>query len=469
MKKTIHAILFIGMLFLCATGFAQKAGNYDAIYSGVPIVDTKGKVMSAHGANIIKDGALYYLFGEKHSDTSNVFVGFTCYSSKDLYTWKFESIALPIQPFGKLGPKRVGERVKVMKCPKSGEYVMYMHVDTVSYNDQFVGYATSRSITGPYKFQGPLLFKGQPVRKWDMGAFQDNDGSGYVLIHGGSIYKLSDDYKSIVEEVNGNMTAGFESPAIFHKNNIYFLLGSNLTSWERNDNYYYTATSLHGPWTKQGLFCPPGTLTWNSQTSFVLPIIGAKDTTFMYMGDRWSSPHQESAATYVWQPLTISGTSLSIPIFQDAWQTTANGIAAPVKISGKIIENTDQKEIQYSGNWKHTNDSLSLSSSDAKDDRFAIKFTGRQAALYGLSRPDGGYARVELKDAAGKVLHSCLIDNYCKYAIASLKYITPLLPKGSYTLTVTVSGEHGNWSDKKKNVYGSTGNTVSLNRVIVKQ
>ena len=176
---------------------AQQRKYNDALYSGVPWYDDKGNVVSAHGANIIKDNNRYYLFGEAHTDTSNAFVGFNCYSSADLYNWKFESVALPVQHNGKLGPNRVGERPKVMKCPKTGEYVMYMHVDTLGYIDQFIGYAVSKKITGPYSFMGPLLFDGKPIRKWDMGTFQDKDGSGYVLIHGGEIYKLSDDYKSV--------------------------------------------------------------------------------------------------------------------------------------------------------------------------------------------------------------------------------------------------------------------------------
>ncbi len=39
------------------------------------------------------------------------------------------------------------------------------------------------------------------------GTFQDTDGSGYVLIHG-EIYKLSDDYKSVVEQINPNINIG---------------------------------------------------------------------------------------------------------------------------------------------------------------------------------------------------------------------------------------------------------------------
>lgn len=54
---------------------------------------------------------------------ANAFPGFSCYSSDDLVNWKFERVVLPMQSNGILGPDRVGERVKVMKCPSTGEYV----------------------------------------------------------------------------------------------------------------------------------------------------------------------------------------------------------------------------------------------------------------------------------------------------------------------------------------------------------
>ncbi len=236
----------IFIVFICnvVVSFAQESGKMDAIYSGVPWLDQNGNIVSAHGANIIKEKNTFYLFGEAHSDTSNAFAGFNCYSSKDLYNWKFERQALPLQESGKLGPNRVGERVKVMKCPKTDEFIMYMHADTLTYKDQFVGYAVSKNIEGPYTFKGPLLFDGKPIKKWDMGAFQDTDNSGYILVHGGEIYKLSDDYKSVTEKVNENITAGFESPTMLKKDNLYYFIGSHLTSWEKNDNYYYTSNSL---------------------------------------------------------------------------------------------------------------------------------------------------------------------------------------------------------------------------------
>lgn len=464
-KKIVCVFLLINTSFL----LAQIPGKRDAIYSGTPWFDQNGKIVSAHGANIIKDKDKFYLFGEAHSDSSNAFEGFNCYSSKDLYNWKFESIALPKQKSGKLGPNRVGERCKVMKCLKTGEYVMYMHADTLTYKDQFVGYAISKKITGPYEFKGALLFNGKPIKKWDMGTFQDTDGSGYVLIHGGEIYKLSDDYKSVVEQVNPNMTSGFEAPTMLKKDGIYYLIGSNLSSWERNDNYYYTSNSVKGPWISRGLLAPEGSLTWNSQTTFVLPIEGTKNTTFLFMGDRWSFPKQASSATYVWQPLSVSGTSLSMPTYQEAWQiNVSTGISSVIKTRDTTIENTD-KQIQYTGNWKHLNNGeVSVSKSDEKDASFSIPFSGQQIALYSYVSVENGYAKIVLSDKNEKVILTSLIDMYSKSPLSTPVFRSPILKKDDYKLTVYVTGERPNWSDKKKTIYGSTGNFVSLDNVIIK-
>ncbi|MCC9064752.1 family 43 glycosylhydrolase [Flavobacterium piscisymbiosum] len=442
--------------------YSDKSNN--AIYSGVPWLDQNGNIVSAHGANIIKEKDTFYLFGEAHTDTSNAFVGFNCYSSKDLYNWKFESVALPVQRSGKLGPNRVGERVKVMKSPKTGEYVMYMHADTLTYKDQFVGYAVSKKIKGPYEFKGPLLFQGKPIKKWDMGTFQDDDGSGYVLVHGGEIYKLSDDYKSVTEKVNENITTGFESPTMLKKDGLYYFIGSHLTSWEKNDNYYYTSNSLKGPWTSRGLIAPEGTLTWNSQSTFVLPIQGTKETNYMFMGDRWSYPKQGSAATYVWQPFVISGTSVSMPKYQEAWQINlSTGIASALENKGIVLKNTD-KQIQYKGNWKHTD---SESKSDEKEASFSIKFNGRQTTLYSFSGPENGYAKVVLADENGRNILTNTIDMYSKFSIEGPVFRSPILKKGNYILTVYNTEERPNWSDKKKTNYGSTGNYISVSQISI--
>lgn len=209
-------LLFLLFLLLKA-GTATAQNNL--VVNGIPWFDDKGNIVNAHGACIVEENGRYYLFGEWKSDKSNAFPGFSCCSSDDLVNWKFENIVLRVQPEGILGPNRVGERVKVMKCPKTGEYIMLMHADDMGYKDPYIGLATCKTIAGDYQLQGPLLYKGQPVKRWDMGTFQDTDGKGYLLIHHGPVYRLSDDYRSIEAEVAHIKGMG-ESPAMFVGNSV---------------------------------------------------------------------------------------------------------------------------------------------------------------------------------------------------------------------------------------------------------
>ena len=63
----------------------------------------------------------------------------------DLPTGNSEFTVFPIQKEGLLGPNRISERVKVIKCPSTGEYVMYMHTDDTKYCDPCIGHATSKN------------------------------------------------------------------------------------------------------------------------------------------------------------------------------------------------------------------------------------------------------------------------------------------------------------------------------------
>jgi hypothetical protein len=166
MKNTfLFFFNFIVSIFLIA-GTTNAQSRYNAIPSGVVLFDQNNHEVNAHGACIVKEGDTYYLFGEYKSDTANVFTGFSCYSSVDLMNWKFEKIVLPLQSDGLLGPNRIGERVKVMKCPETGEFVMYMHTDHKDYKDPNIGYATCKTINRDYQFQGALLYDDKPIHKY---------------------------------------------------------------------------------------------------------------------------------------------------------------------------------------------------------------------------------------------------------------------------------------------------------------
>ena len=417
--------------------YPSKASNL--IVNGVPWFDQDGNIVNAHGAGIIEDGGRYWLFGEYKSDTSNAFPGFGCYSSDDLVNWRFERVVMPVQKDGVLGPNRVGERPKVMRCPKTGEYVMFAHADDLGYMDPNTVVATCKTINGDYELKGTLEYHGEPIHKWDIGTFQDEDGRGYLLVHHGPIYRLSDDYLS-VDTMIANVEGMGESPAMFKKNGIYYLLTSNLTSWERNDNYYFTATNIAGPWTKQGLFCPEGTLTWNSQTTSVLML---PDGTPMYMGDRWSYPHQASAATYVWLPMQVNGNDLMIPEYWEVWNPV---MVQPVNLAVQHIAD----------GWK----------GEKPGDTFMQLIKGGQrVAIYGTTDSQSAYGDIAIKDSKGKEVFTATIDFYSKTPATGLRWLSPQLPAGTYTLEVRVADMKPNWTDKKKTQYGSTGYEVKITSI----
>lgn len=458
--KQLYILFFILLLTFNGCTSTISDSNSNLIYNGVPWFDDQGNTVNAHGACIVEEGGKYFLFGEWKSDESNAFPGFSCYSSDDLVHWKFENVVLPMQEDGILGPNRVGERVKVMKCPSTGEFVMYMHADDMGYFDPHIGYATCKTIAGDYEFQGPLLYNEEPIRRWDMGTFQDTDGAGYLLIHHGIIYRLSEDYKSAEELVLSHLSGSGESPAMFKKNGLYYMLYSDLTSWEKNDNYYFTAPKIEGPWTKQGLFTPKGSLTYNSQTSFVFPLIRNNDTIPMFMGDRWSYPHQASAASYVWLPLQVNGEQLSIPEYWECWDVEKIEKREPLSDARSI--KTSSIKTNNDSDWSITNKRYS---SNRKGSFIETSFYGSQIAIIGETNNKSGYAKITITNKENDVVTSSLIDFYSKNSNKSTRYISPKLATGKYTLKIEVTGISPVWTDKTEAIYGSTDNFITIDDI----
>lgn len=302
----------------------------------LPWLDDAGNPIQAHGAGVIQVGKTYYWVGEnKANETSTgYFQGLSCYSSTNLQTWHFEGIALPLQTSGDLTSTRIVERPKIIYNASTLQYVMYMHIDNASYTERKVGVATSSTPCGPYTYKGSFLPLGHT--SLDMTLFQDSDGLAYLIGEernvGVQIYKLSSDYLSVVQDnqstsspfvatVDGpNEPLKIEAPALFKVNGVYFMLTSFQTGWNLNDGIYWTASSLSGPWTNQGNFAPVGTNTFSSQSAFVLPITGSAGTSYLYLADRWTGPPSVlSSSSYVWLPLSVSGSKLSMPTWYDSF------------------------------------------------------------------------------------------------------------------------------------------------------
>ncbi|WP_143462206.1 helix-turn-helix domain-containing protein [Levilactobacillus enshiensis] len=405
------------------------------IMNGVPWFDQNHELVNSAGGCLLVEHGRYYLFGENRYETKYGFTGFSRYMSVDLEHWVNTGLALGPQSSGLLGSNRIGERVKVMQL-STGGYVMLMHTDDIRGFDPCVGVATAEHLTDAFQFRGPLLFKGDPIRMWHIGAFTDNDGVNYLLTHEGDIYRLATNGLSVVAKVADNIAPGTEAPALFYQDGHYFFLASRKTSWERNDNIYCTADHLTGPWTYRGIFCPPLSRTYDSQCAYVTFLPTDHGLQPVYLGDRRSFPHQASA-THVWLPLTVNGLKLSIPNYWTAWdwQVGKPVPAKPIPLA-----------------WTETLKGASMT----------LTFRGRGITLWGRTGIHSGYALVSLTTATGKRVQHARLDFYSQLDQVNPCYASGRLPLDDYRLTIQVEGTHGDWYDKSRRHYGSDGNRITV-------
>jgi hypothetical protein len=288
--------------------------------------DTSGKPLQMHGLGVLKEGGTWYAIGEDKTgenafDTS--FQNISCYSSTDLSSWTYQGAALTRQADGDLGPKRIVERPKLLYNAPTSTYVMYMHIDAPNYQDARVGVATSSRPCGPYTYRGSFRPLDHPSR--DIGVFQESDGTAYLMSEdmtaGLRIYRLSADYLTVTAEVA--LLRHLESPAMIKVDGVYYLLASQLTGWNLNDNLYATATSLGGPWSSFETLADPGTRTHDSQTANIITVQGSAGTTHVYAGDRWNTNDMEKSLL-IWLPLTIEGRTVHL----DRYPTWSLDVAA---------------------------------------------------------------------------------------------------------------------------------------------
>ena len=234
------------------------------------------------------------------------------------------------------------------------------------------------------------------------------------------------------------------------------------TSWEKNDNFYFTASAIEGPWSRQGGFAPEGSLTFYSQTTFVLPLIRSGDTIPMFMGDRWSFPHQASAATYVWMPMQVDGEKLYMPEYWECWDIEKMEKTNPIA-GGTVIPHNKYKP-GNEADWKVDNGQLA---SNIKGSRLEVPFDGTRVAILGESNVHSGYARIYILDGNRKEVLSALVDFYSKNVNQATRFISPELLKDKYTLVIEVTGISPVWTDKSKARFGSIDSFVTINDVVV--
>ena len=375
MKKMVRKkiTLFIGALLLLGIGSSCSPSDQKSFTPGEVWQDEQGVAINAHGGGILLVGDTYYWFGE-HKEAGKAGLakrGVHCYSSKNLYDWKDEGIALAVseEPGSPIEKGCILERPKVIYNAKTSKYVMWFHLEPkgASYSGAMGGVAVSDRPTGPYtflhagrhnagywpinvqdihkqevpeaarqRFSGGSLpahpdslnllgrdFEGGQMAR-DMNLFVDEDGKAY-LIHSSEenstlhIAELTEDYTACSDRFARFFPGRFmEAPALFKQEGKYYLIMSGCTGWAPNAGRSAVASSIWGPWQElENPFMGADSETsFHSQSTYVLPVPG-KPGRFIYMGDRWY-PENLIDSRYIWLPLILEGDQPVIT-WRDSW------------------------------------------------------------------------------------------------------------------------------------------------------
>lgn len=375
MLKELLITILIGCFMLFSS--CQEKGRFQSFTPGELWVDNNDVHINAHGGGILFADGKYYWFGEHKTAGSggNVAnVGVHCYSSKDLYNWADEGIALAVVENDSTHDITKGcilERPKVIYNDNTKKFVMYFHLEPKGrgYGGALSGIAISDNVTGPYQYvksvrpnagfwafnaeelknspvrtdgavftggslsapsdslniMGRDLEQGQMAR--DMTLFVDDDGKAYHIYSSEEnstlhIAELTDDYLNYTGKYGRYFPDRFmEAPAIFKKDGKYYLMASGCTGWSPNAARSAVAESIWGPWTELGNPCvgEDADLTFHSQSTYILPVQGRKDQ-YVYMGDRWT-PKDAIDGRYIWLPIKFEGERFVIE-WKDSWTLT---------------------------------------------------------------------------------------------------------------------------------------------------
>jgi len=348
--------------------------------------DNNGVHINAHGGGVLFHGGVYYWFGEHKIEGeagNEAHVGVHAYSSRDLYNWRDEGIALGVSddPASPISRGCILERPKVIFNSRTGKFVMWFHLERKGegYASALSGVAVADQPTGPYRFLHALrpnagvwpintpvsdkyplskaelailesgglnggprpwypkhqLFRrdfatGQMAR--DMALFVDDDGNAYHIYaseENGTLHisRLTDDFLSPAGEYIRVCPGRFnEAPAMLKFRGRYFLFTSDCTGWSPNPARLLAADSIFGTWEELGNPCI-GTgaeiaNTFGSQSTFVLPVQGGREA-FIFMADRWR-PQNAIDGRYVWLPVEFQHGVPTIA-WHDEWDLSTFG------------------------------------------------------------------------------------------------------------------------------------------------
>ncbi|MCE5184976.1 MAG: glycoside hydrolase family 43 protein [Planctomycetaceae bacterium] len=360
--KTSIRISMAGIALMSCVLFGAEQSIRTEFVPDTVWPDNNGVHINAHGGGVLDYDGTYYWFGEHKvagRRGNSAQVGVHCYSSKDLYNWTDEGIALAVSedPNSEIVRGCIIERPKVIHNQKTGKFVMWFHLELrgQGYAAARTGVAVADKVAGPFTYlksyrpnagSWPLnvveadkqkgkenylardLQVGQMAR--DMTLFVDDDGKAYHIAAAEENYtlnisELSDDYLSFTGKYARVMPFGHnEAPAICRHKGTYYMITSGCTGWAPNAARSMMAANIMGPWKSLGNptrgVNPHNQLgpekTWGGQSTYILPL-RERPGQFIAMFDVWT-PENPIDGRYIWLPVTFEDGRILIE-WHDRW------------------------------------------------------------------------------------------------------------------------------------------------------
>lgn len=282
----------------------QLVQHYDAFHPGQPWLDTHGKRIQAHAGAIFYENGIYYWYGENKEFTdgkSGIWTwGIRAYRSADLYNWEDLGLIVPpnlTDPDDNLFPEKCVDRPHIIKCGKTGKYVMWIKISGA---ESCFTILQADKLLGPYTVMKENYYPlDHRVGDFDL-VTEEETGHTYLFMDADhrrvSGYRLNDDFTAVAEEISSQYE-GLHTPfvregiALFTRNGRKYMITSGMSGYTPNQSDAAMSESWELPFASVGdpHVDDESMASFNSQISQIFQLPG--QDRYIALADRWMPAH----------------------------------------------------------------------------------------------------------------------------------------------------------------------------------
>lgn len=271
----------------------------NSIKPGQVWLDTDGNRIQAHGGTVYFENGVYYWIGENKDHTTlegDIWTwGIKCYSSTDLYNWKYEGYLVEAETNDEnsiFNPKRKMDRPHLLYNERTKKYVLWLkYCDGAHY-----AVLTADNLLGPYTIINER-YRPYDVNCGDFDLAKDEKtGQAYLYweVNHTDLWgaKLNSEYTAtegeyvkIYENIKPPLTR--EGPAHLYRNGKHYLFTSGMTHYVPNPSEVAVSDDWLQGYKVQGNphINDESKASFNSQISHIVKVQGQDK--YIAIADRW--------------------------------------------------------------------------------------------------------------------------------------------------------------------------------------